>query len=66
VAKILANDMLSAYLILEMKLLENNNMKTYSFGFPTTKLTWKGSKVELQEQVVSWGSTGTFGDVPLT
>ena len=66
VAKILANDMLSAYLMHEMELLEDNIMKTYSFGFPTTKLTWKGSKVELQEQNVSWDSAGTFGDVPLT
>lgn len=66
VAKILANDMLSAYLMHEMELLEDNIMKTYSFGFPTTKLTWKGSKVELQEQIVSWDSAGTFGDVPLT
>lgn len=66
VAKILANDMLSAYLMHEMELLEDNIMKTYSFGFPTTKLTWRGSKVELQEQIVSWDSAGTFGDVPLT
>ena len=66
VAKILANDMLSAYLMHEMELLEDNTLKTYSFGFPTTKLTWKGSKVELQEQIVSWDSAGIFGDVPLT
>lgn len=66
VAKILANDMLSAYLIHEMELLNDNGMKTNFFGFPSTKLTWKGSKVELQEQIVSWDSAGTFGDVPLT
>lgn len=66
VAKILANDMLSAYLVQEMELLNDNGMKTYSFGFPAIKLTWKGSKVELQEQIVAWDSLGTFGDVPLT
>lgn len=66
VAKILANDMLSVYLIHEIELLNNNNMKTYSFGFPSTKLTWKGSKVELQEQIIAWDSAGIFGDVPLT
>lgn len=66
VAKIMANDMLSAYLVQEMELLNDNGMKTYSFGFPAIKLTWKGSKVELQEQIVAWDSLGTFGDVPLT
>jgi hypothetical protein len=29
-------------------------------------LTWKGTKAELQEQILSWDSAGTFGDVPLT
>lgn len=66
VAKILANDMLSAYLMHEMELLDDNGSKTYSFGFPTTKKTWMGSKAELQEQIFSWDSAGTFGDVPLT
>lgn len=66
VAKILANDMLSAYLIHEIEQLNDNGMKVSSFGFPSTKLTWKGTKVELQEQIVSWDSAGTFGDVPLT
>lgn len=66
VAKILANDMLSAYLMKEIELLNDNGIIVSSFGFPTTKLTWKGSKVELQEQVMSWDSAGTFGDVPLT
>lgn len=66
VAKILANDMLSAYLMHEIELLGNNGMAIGSFGFPATKLTWKGAKVELQEQIISWDSAGTFGDVPLT
>ncbi|MDH6310310.1 hypothetical protein M2451_003100 [Dysgonomonas sp. PFB1-18] len=66
VAKILANDMLSAYLMHEMELLNDNGLKIGSFGFPATKLTWKGTKVELQEQIISWDSAGIFGDVPLT
>ncbi|MDR1883964.1 MAG: RteC domain-containing protein [Prevotella sp.] len=65
VAKILANDMLSAYLMHDMELLNDNGVNG-SFGFPATKLTWKGSKTELQEQILSWDSAGTFGDVPLT
>lgn len=66
VSKILANDMLSAYLMQEMELLNDNGIKANSFGFPATKVTWKGSKAELQEQIISWDSAGTFGDVPLT
>lgn len=66
VAKILANDMLSAYLMHEIELLNDNGFKTSSFGFPATKKTWMGSKAELQEQIFSWDSAGTFGDVPLT
>lgn len=66
VAKILANDLLSAYLMHEIELLNDNKMSTYPLGFPTTKKTWKGSKAELQEQIYSWDSAGMFGDVPLT
>ena len=66
VAKILANDLLSAYLMHEIELLNDNKMSTYPLGFPTTKKTWKGSKAELQEQIFSWDSAGMFGDVPLT
>jgi len=66
VAKILANDMLAVYLMQEIELLNDNGMKTCSFGFPTTKKTWKGSKTELQEQIYAWDSAGMFGDVPLT
>ncbi|KAA6314962.1 hypothetical protein EZS27_034503 [termite gut metagenome] len=66
VAKILSNDMLSAYLMHEIELLNDNGMKGCSFGFPATKKTWKGSKAELQEQIYAWDSANTFGDVPLT
>jgi hypothetical protein len=66
VAKILANDMLSAYLMHELDLLNDNGININSFGFPATKKTWKGTKTELQEQIFSWDSTKIFGDVPLT
>ena len=66
VAKILANDMLTAYLMHELELLNDNGLKPCPIGFPTTKKTWMGSKAELQEQIFSWDSAGMFGDVPLT
>lgn len=37
-----------------------------SFGFPATKLTWKGTKAEFQEQILAWDSAATFGDIPFT
>jgi hypothetical protein len=66
VAKVLANDMLSAYIMYEIGLLNDNGMKYGSFNFPAIKLTWQGTKVELQEQIISWDSAGIFGNVPLT
>lgn len=66
VAKILANDMLSAYLMGEIELLTDNGVKIVTNGFPVTKITWMGSKAELQEQIFSWDSAATFGKVPLT
>lgn len=66
VAKIMANDMLSAYLMQEIELLNDNGMKFGTFNFPATKKTWMGNKAELQEQIFSWDSAGMFGDVPLT
>lgn len=66
VAKILANDMLSAYLMDEIELLTDNGIKIFTNGFPATKITWMGSKAELQEQIFSWDGAGMFGKVPLT
>ena len=66
VAKILSNDMLSAYLMQEIELLNANGLTPFHFGFPATKLTWKGTKTELMEQLYSWDSDNSFGDVPLT
>jgi len=45
---------------------DNNNIIAGSFGFPPIKLTWKGSKAELQELILSWDSDGAFGNVPFT
>lgn len=66
VAKILSNDMLLAYLIHEIELLDNNGITSLPSGFPLIKLTWRGTKTELMEQLYSWDSDNTFGDVPLT
>ena len=66
VAKILSNDMLSDYLMREIEDLKENHIIASSFGFPATKMTWKGTKAELQEQILSWDSSGIFGDVPFT
>lgn len=66
VAKILANDMLSAYLMDEIELLTDNGIKIFTNGFPATKITWMGTKTELQEQIFSWDGAGIFGKVPLT
>ena len=66
VAKIMANDMLSAYLMQEIELLNDNGIKLGTFNFTSTKKTLMGSKAELQEQIYSWDSAGSFGNVPLT
>jgi hypothetical protein len=66
VAKILSNDMLSVYLMQELELLDNNTSKLGPYSFPLTKLTWKGTKTELMEQLYAWDSMGSLGDVPLT
>jgi hypothetical protein len=65
VAKILSNDMLLAYLMQEIERLNSNGVSLPS-GFPSIKLTWLGTKTELMEQLYSWDSDNTFGDVPLT
>lgn len=65
VAKILSNDMLLAYLMQEIERLNNNGVYLPS-GFPSTKLTWDGSKTELIEQLYAWDSNNTFRNVPLT
>lgn len=65
VAKILSNDMLLAYLMQELERLKGN-LECLPSGAPSIKLTWRGSKTELMEQLYSWDSDNTFGEVPLT
>ena len=65
VAKILSNDMLQAYLMQEITSLESE-LHYPSSSFPKVKLTWKGTKTELMEQLYSWDSDSIFGDIPLT
>lgn len=66
VAKILANDMLQAYLMQEITHLESSLYLPVPSAFPKIKLTWKGTKTELMEQLYSWDSDNTFGDIPFT
>lgn len=65
VAKILSNDVLLAYLMQEIERLNHDGVSLPT-GFPLTKLTWNGTKTELMEQLYSWDSNNTFGNVPLT
>ncbi|SHE50047.1 RteC protein [Mariniphaga anaerophila] len=64
-AKILSNDMLLAYLMQEIDQLNSNGIYLPS-GFPSIKLTWRGTKTELMEQLYAWDSDNIFGDIPLT
>lgn len=66
VAKILANDMLSAYLMQQIECLHDKRMKSGNFGYPVAKKRWEGSKAELQELIFALDSARSFGDVPLT
>lgn len=68
VTEIIANDMLQAYLLLELELLENNMQKSNTSPFLKVKLTWTGSKVELIELIYALDTEGCFnnGKIPLT
>lgn len=66
VAKILSNDMLSAYLMQEIEILHDKGSRLNNFGFPATKKTWKGTKTELQELIYALDSARLFGDLSLT
>ncbi|NDV97460.1 RteC protein [Dysgonomonas sp. 521] len=67
VAKIMANDMLQAYLLSELDALDNNTLNTSNTSFPKVKLTWTGSKTDLIELIYSLDTEGCFneGKVPL-
>lgn len=65
VAKLLANEMLSAYLKGELETLEY--VKTASTDSqPSVRLTWQDSKTDLTELIYLLDSKRSFGNVPLT
>lgn len=66
VARILANDMLHAYLMIEIEKLEYGHRHCGIEPFPETRLTWHGSKTDLIEYIYAFDSVGYFGNVPLT
>lgn len=68
VAKIIANDMVQAYLLSELESLDNNMHKSNTSPFPKVKLTWTGSKTELIELIYALDTEGCFnnGKIPLT
>lgn len=67
VARILANDMLQAYLLSELEELDNSQHNVSSGAFPKIKLTWTGSKTDLIELIYALDTVGCFngGKVPL-
>jgi len=68
VAKIMANDMLQAYLLSELEALDNYMQKPSNTSFPKVKLTWTGSKTDLIELIYALDTEGCFsnGKIPLT
>lgn len=66
VARIMANDMLSAYLMSEIESLDYDIRSCGCQPFPETRLTWRGSKTDLIELIYALDSKGCFGNVPFT
>lgn len=66
VAKLLANESLSIYLLSEIKKLEAENYKYSTLPHPDVRLVWQGPKVVLQEFIFAVDTAHYFGDVPLT
>lgn len=62
VAKILAGDMLSRYLIHEMDELDKQPHETYV----DVRLVWADSKTDLCELIFALNAKRAFGDIPLT
>lgn len=67
VAKIMANDMVQAYLLSELEALDSYIRKPGANSFPKVKLTWTGSKTDLIELIYALDTIGCFnhGKVPL-
>ena len=66
VAKIMANDMLSVYLMAEIEALEYKAHPHAPCPFPDVRLTWQDSKTDLIELIYALDSKGSFGNVSLT
>ena len=66
VARILANDMLSAYLLGEIERLSYESRPCGFDPFPESRITWQASKTDLIELIYALDSNGCFGNVPLT
>ncbi|GGK18886.1 RteC domain-containing protein [Parabacteroides faecis] len=66
VARILANDMLHAYLMSEIEKLEYEHRPCGIQPFPETRLTYVGPKNLLIEFIYGFDTEGYFGNVPLT
>lgn len=62
VAKILAGDMLSQYLLNALNELEMNNFDSRS----EVRLIWADSKTDLCELIFALHAKGSFGNIPLT
>ena len=65
-AKILANDMLSVYLMGELESLESTNLRNMVLPLSDVRPTWQDSKTDLTELIYLLDSKGCFGNVPLT
>ena len=59
VAKILANDMLRAYLLYELDALDETQNKDTG-NLPKAKLTWTGAKIDLVELIYALDTIGCF------
>ena len=66
VARVMANDMLSVYLMAELENLTYESRRSGFASFPESRLTWQGSKALLIELIYAFDSDGCFGNLPLT
>lgn len=60
VAKILSNDMLESYIMLELDKLGSKNTEPIAHSFPKERLTWTGTKTDLIELIYALGEAKVF------
>ncbi len=65
VARILANDMLIAYLMTELEKLDGDCRKVFGYPPHEARLTWEDGKTALLEYIYMFDSKGSFGNVTL-